>query len=469
MIKVYLDWSVMVSLKNGSLKELGEILSDKERFITPFSTAHIGDLFSSFDGSEVQQKFIDLDLEFISKFTEERCLFTQGDCVVIDYYPPSELFEQRIDSGHLLNNLSTKGFSSLFEGLGIPDELLNSYSNLLKAIPLDSILRDTLSDPEKAAETEKLFPGLKENPTFEGVLKSMSKMMQGLNENESYKDLRKTVQSGLNIERDRIYDSKNPFELIEKEYQKAGVKRPDNLKNSKHAPAWYNAICDEYIQLDMHGYQEDKVNTQKGRKETFKNTTEDAFHCAFASACNFYVTSDNRAYKKAKKIYEKLGLQTAILKPDEFVEYFKNYLDIKEDSINFRLISAVIKDFNYYEENMTDSKLRIYLIPYFLFDFFNKIMVIIANDAKIESVILSRNNPTHNFVLPIEVRKLITRLNKIFGLDDQNFGDLETAELDDEGLQERVWSREDLKWTLRRVNGHFQLYFNFSEEEISTE
>ncbi len=469
MIKVYLDWNVMTQLKNGGHKELEGILCNKERFLTPFSTAHIGDIFSSFDGSEKQQEYINSDLEFISKLTEERCLHIQGEKVIIDYYPPKELFEQRIDSGELMKNLSIGGFSSLFEGLGIPEEILGSYKDLLKSIPVQSIMQDTLNDPEKAEQTEKLFPGLKDDPTFEGMLNGVIKMMNGLNEDESYKDLRQTVQSGFNIERDKIFDSKDPYEIINREYEKAGVTRPDKLRNSKQGPKWYNEICDEYIQLDMHGYQEDKVNTQKGRKETFKNTTEDAFHCAFASSCNFYVTNDNKTYKKAKKVYEKLGLQTVVLKPDEFVEYFKNYLDLKNDKANFHLINKVLDSFKYYEEDITSSKLRIYLIPYFLFDFFNKIMVILINEDKIESIILSRNNPTHNFVLRIEIRKLLSRLDMSFGTNIENLSELGDNELNDDQWKERKWNNDNLKLTLRRVNDHFQLYLNFTEENAPAE
>lgn len=468
MIKVYLDWNVMTLLKKGGHKELGEILSNKDRFLTPFSTAHIGDIFSSFDGSEKQQEYINSDLEFISKFTEERCLYNESERIVIDFYPPKELFDQRIDSGQLIKNLSTGGFSSIFEGLDLPKESLDLIKNMLGTIPMDPVLQDLLDDPEKAKETEKFFPGLKENPTFEGVLNGMMATMQGLNETESYKDLRQTVQSGFNINRDKMFDSKDPFEVINKKFDKAGIKKPDHLENSKQAPAWYNKICNEYLLLDMHGYQEDKINIdiEKGRKETFKNTTEDAFHCAFATTCNFYITSDNRTYKKSKKLYEQLGLQTTVLKPDEFAEYFKNYLDIENKGIDILLINEVLKSFGYYEEDMTDFKLRTYVIPYFLFDFFNKIMVRVTNAGEIELIILSRNNPTHNFFLLVEIEKLIGRLNKSFGTDRDNLGELQEGELEgDEAFKERVWSRDDLKWTLKRVNGHFQLYFDFGAEE----
>ena len=456
-----MDWNIMSQLKNGSHQEIKEISSNKNRFFILYSTAHIGDILSSFDGSEKQQKYIDSDLEYISTMTDDRCISIEGEKVVVDYYAPKELFEQRISSRHLLSDIATKGLSSMFEGFDIPEEVLDSFNDRIKSISIESILSDTLNDPEKTEQIEKFFPGLKENPTFEGLINGVIRMIQELNENESYKDLRQTIQSGLSIKRDKIFDSKAPFEIINKAYEKAGIERPDQLKKSKHGPAWYNEICDEYINLDMHGYQEDNVNTQKGRKETFKNTTEDAFHCAFASTCNFFITNDGKAYKKAKKIFEKLGLQTVVMKPHEFVEYFKNYLDFENDTATFYLINEVIKSFGFYEEDMTDSKLRIYPIPYFLFDFFNKIMVIVNNDEEIDSIILSRNNPTHNFLFPIEISRLISRLITNFGIDDEAFGELNELELKDEEWKERVWTQENATWTLRRLNGCFQLYFTF--------
>lgn len=455
----------MSVLKNGGHKELGEILSNKDRFITPFSTAHIGDLFSSFDRSEKQQAYINSDLEFISNFTEERCLYNEPERIVIEYYPPKELFDQRIESSQLLKGIPTLGFSSLFDGLDITQESLHTIKSMLDSIPMNPILEEMLDDPEKAKEVEKLFPGLKENPTFEGTLNGIMAMIQGLNDTESYKDLRQTVQSGFNINRDRIYDTDDPFEMINKEYDKAGVKKPDHLENSKQAPAWYNKICNEYLLLDMHGYQEDKINIEKGRKETFKNTTEDAFHCAYATTCNFYITSDNRTYKKSKKLYEEFGLQTTVLKPDGFVEYYKNCLDVEDKGIDILLINEVLKRFGYYEEDKTDFKLRIYIIPYFLFDFFNKIMVSVSNMGEIESIILSRNNPTHNFILPVEIEKVIARLNLSFGADDDNLGELQDNELDDDLFKERTWSRDEISWKLTRLNGHFQLYFHLPKPE----
>src|SRR5690606_33834059 len=151
-------------------------------------------------------------------------------------------------------------------------------------------------------------------------------MNLNLNESDGYQELRKTVQGGMGINRDKIFDSKDPYKIIDDKYKKVGTNPNQFIDNSKNAPEWFNEITNEYLLLDMHGYQEDKVNIKKGRKETFKNTTEDAFHAAFASTCNFYIINDDKSYNKTRKIFEKLEIFTYVLKPIEFMNFYNGFL-----------------------------------------------------------------------------------------------------------------------------------------------
>jgi hypothetical protein len=156
--------------------------------------------------------------------------------------------------------------------------------SLLKSIPLDSAFKDAIENPESGKYLNQMFPELKENPTMEGFFNSFGKMYQNLNEKEDYKILREVTQKGLGIKRDKIFNDDNPYKLIDKAHGKLGVSLDKYIDNSKNAPEWYNKITNEYLMLDMHGYQEDTVKVKENkRKETFKNTTEDAFHSAFAS------------------------------------------------------------------------------------------------------------------------------------------------------------------------------------------
>jgi hypothetical protein len=72
------------------------------------------------------------------------------------------------------------------------------------------------------------------------------------------------------INRDRMFDSNDPFNAISKAYNKFGVELPRNAEH-RYAPEWFDNITNSYLALDMHGYQEDNINIEKGRKETFAN------------------------------------------------------------------------------------------------------------------------------------------------------------------------------------------------------
>ena len=67
----------------------------------------------------------------------------------------------------------------------------------------------------------------------------------GLNEDDKYKGLRKIVQSGIGINRDKIFDNSDPFQIIDKEYKKIGVSANEYIDNTKSAPKWFNEISNE--------------------------------------------------------------------------------------------------------------------------------------------------------------------------------------------------------------------------------
>ncbi|WP_312314404.1 hypothetical protein [Empedobacter brevis] len=468
MIKIYFDWNVLSQIKNGEHKELKEIIFDNEKLFIPFSTSHIGDIFSSFKETETQKDYIESDLNFISELTKDKCLINTGKDVVLDYYSPKELFEQRIEEKDLFNDISLDGLMHIFEQDDFTRTIGKSLINLLKSIPIEESLRHAFENPESAEQMDKIFPGLKENPTMEGFFKSFSQMNFNLNESDGYQDLRKTVQTGLGINRDKIFDSNDPYKIIDGKYKQIGTSPNQFIDSSKNAPEWFNEITNEYLLLDMHGYQEDKVNIKKGRKETFKNTTEDAFHAAFASTCNFYVINDNKSYKKTQLIYEKLRINTMVLKPSEFIEYYQKYLDIKDIILNFKIPFEIIKTAEFYEEIMETAILRTYYIPFFFFGFFNKIMVLIPNDSSDTLILLSQNGPSNHKVYSMEIQHLYSQLYKILGDDIENLGQIKDEELKEKEWIGRKWKLNEITFRLTSPNGHFQLYFDIENNTTAS-
>jgi hypothetical protein len=349
MIKVYLDWNVMAQMKSGYQNDLLKVLSNKDKFLIPYSTSHIGDILSSYSEDIEQKKRIEKDLEFITSITDNLCLSNNGKQVILDKSDPKALFQQRVDDKDFMTDFSLDTLDEIFSDNELTKGIGKALVSLLKSIPLDSAFKDAIENPESGKYLNQMFPELKENPTMEGFFNSFGKMYQNLNEKEDYKILREVTQKGLGIKRDKIFNDDNPYKLIDKAHGKLGVSLDKYIDNSKNAPEWYNKITNEYLMLDMHGYQEDTVKVKENkRKETFKNTTEDAFHSAFASTCNFYIINDNKSYKKTKQIYERLKINTVVFKPDEFLEYYKKYLNIEQTSEHFKIAIEIIKTNNFF-------------------------------------------------------------------------------------------------------------------------
>lgn len=463
MISIYLDWNVIVQMKNGFHPELKTILESK-RFFIPYSTSHIGDILSGFSNEPGHRELVDADLDLLSQLTENNCLSNDGKEIKINYFVPRELFEERLNEKDFFRNFSLDTIEQMFEGDETIKGLGKKYIDLLRNIRLDKVFADALKNPESAKHLDTMFPGLKDNPTMEGFFKSFGEMLTRMNENEDYKELRKITQGGLGINRDKIFNSNDPYSIIEKTYEKLNFNNQQNIQQNKYGPAWFNEISNEYLKLDMHGYQEDKVNTTKGRKETFRNTTEDAFHAGFASTCNFYILNDNRAYHKTKKVYEKISLNTFVFKPDEFLNYYKSFLLERAINLELKIPITYLSAEPINEEKTEDGIIRTYHLPYFVFDFFNKMFVTIDSSGKTTMLLLSRFAPTNKKVTyHFEIEKLSSKLYQVFGHDVEKLGQIKQDEFEHGEWGGRKWDFGDIAFRLLCPNGHFQLYYDLEE------
>ena len=466
MIKIYFDWNVLSQMKNGNHSELKEIIQQNNNLLIPFSTSHISDISASFSENEQQLNFIESDLEFISEITKDYCLYNNGKGVILDVYPPKELFNQTIEDKERFADLSIDGLMKSFEGNEMAENLAKPLFELLKTIPLDQAFKEAFENPESADIMNRMFPGLKDNPTMDGFFKSFSKMNFNLNESDGYKDLRETIQNGTGINRDKIFDSKDPFKYIDESYEKLNLSVDNLNKKPDSTPQWFEDIQNEYIKLDMHGYQEDKVNITKGRKETYKNTTEDAFHAAFASTCNFYVINDKKSYKKTKKVYEKLKINTRVFKPEEFLDYYKKYLGYENPALDFNIMENLINSEHFELVESESGIYKYYFFPYFLFGFFNKIVIFYPNEENEDiTTFLSQDKPTNWFILNKEVETLLQRLLNFFGKDDEDLGELKSDEFNMEKWNGRKWKFDNATWRLQSFNGYVQLYLDFESKK----
>lgn len=330
MIKLYLDWNIMSGMKNGHFPELSDIVLNEQKFFLPYSTSHIGDIFASIKNhSEEEQRLINQDLDFIREITKNQCLYNNGVQVLINTIDPGELLDERIRDAPIFTDFSLDSLFSLIDENDPMFGTVTSIKNIISSIPLDMVLKEAFENPESAEIMNKMFPGLKDEPNMNGFFQSFGKMYQNLNEKEDYKLLRDTVQK-IGVNSGHFNDDKNPYEVIQKAYKKLGTEpfNPDQyFDKNKNAPAWFNDLANSYLILDMHGYKADTVKVNEKESNTFKNTTEDASHMAFASLCDIFITNDNKNYFKTQKVYDKYNVRTKVFKPQEFVNYYNKYLN----------------------------------------------------------------------------------------------------------------------------------------------
>ncbi len=394
MISIYLDWSVIAQMKNNLHPELREALTPS-RFLMPYSTSHIGDILASFKEDATQRDLIKEDLNLLAELSGNNCLFNTSKEIKLDYMNPPDLFEEPLSEQDLLKNFSLDTLNQLLQSDEATKAMGKQMVDSIRNMPVDKTLLDALNNPESAQHLEALFPGLRDNPTMDGVFQSLARMFAKLNDDDHYKTLRRITQSGLGINRDQMFNAKDPYAAIEKTYENLNFDPNKFVQQNNYAPAWFDEISNAYLKLDMHGFQEDKVNTAKGRKETFRNTTEDSFHAAFASTCHYFIVNDNRAYEKTRKVFEKLKLDTYVFKPNEFLEHYNNFLAARALDVEIKIPGSYLSATPLAEEKTEDGFSRTYHLPYFVFDFFNKMFVTSDQHGRITMILLTRFTPTN--------------------------------------------------------------------------
>lgn len=465
MIKIYVDWNIMSGMKNNYFQELRSILSNKDKFLCLYSTSHIGDIFRSYSDDKTQQSKINEDLWFITEMTNDFCLFNDGKNINLQQYDPQELFEDRIRETNMFSDLSIDNLFNSDSNDPLLNTILESLKNMLKSLNLDSAFMEAFKNPESAKMLEDIFPGLKENPTMDGFFKSFSKMNYNLNEGETYKDLRNIVQK-IGINSGHFNENKNPFDLIDNTYKQKGI---ENFKADKYfpkgqnAPEWFDEIVNDYLFLDMHGYKADKVKVTDKEKNTFTNTTDDAFHSAYASICSYYLTNDDKNYNKTKKVYDKLFINTKVFKPNEFVEYYNTYLNHQSLTDHFKSLFEIFTKPIFHD---TDDDKGNYFgkVAYpneYFFNFFNKIWVP-ANEENYFYFTLSTlpPNPNRTYTAFQEIEALVKIFFEVLGPDENKLELFDRSEIQDDVWIGRHWSSNIGEIKLVRINGWLQLYYN---------
>lgn len=452
-------------MRNNHFQELLSILSNRNKFICLYSTAHIGDIYRSYSNDTEQQKRIHEDLEFITQLTDNFCLYNDGKNINLGQYEPEELLETRVREANIFSDLSIDNLFKNHSNDPSLDTLLESLKGMLKSLNLDSAFAEAFKNPESAKMLDDIFPGLKDDLTMNGFFNSFSKMNYNLNEQEGYKDLRQIIQK-IGINSGHFNENKNPFELIDNSYKNKGIESFNASKyfpKGQNAPEWYDEILNDYLYLDMHGYKADKIKVSDKEKNTFTNTTDDASHSAFASICSFYLTNDEKNIRKTKAVYEKLSINTKVFKPNEFIDYYKQFLNYQSLNDHFKSLFEIFTKSIFHDTNDDDGNYfgKVAYPKEYFFNFFNKIWVP-TNDGNYFYFTLSTlpPNPNKTYTAYQEIETLVKLFFEVLGSDKNGLELFKISEMQDETWIGRHWFTNIGEIKLVRINGWLQLYYN---------
>ncbi|MBK9301270.1 MAG: hypothetical protein IPN14_11855 [Bacteroidetes bacterium] len=411
MIRIYLDWNVMSQIKKDLNSELHSILKDDLKYIKFYSTSHIGDILSSWTEENLHEKLIKKDLDFISYFTGDNCIFnTRDKKTIIDKLSPHILFNDQVEFSKIIQKTLTAPFATLLEDLKMPI-LANKIDESFNIPIADLNLSNDKMDSELSKAIDLIFPNLPVSPSLRELYQSFNRFMNELNEGLAYKNLRIMFQKGLKINRDRIYNSENPIKELEK-HLKANEEIGLNQFNKKinkllknNTENWFDNYVHIYTNLDMAGFQEDEIRIENNKKQTYKNTTEDAFHAAFASLCDIYITNDKKSYRKTTELYKHFKTNTMVFTSKEFIEYDKNFLKKEGGEYYLYLIFEYIRNTKPIVFPKDDG-LGFFSIysTHFIFNYFNRIYVVDFEDQSLPTLLLSKAKPTNGpFIMYVEI------------------------------------------------------------------
>jgi hypothetical protein len=468
MIKVYVDWSVMSQLKQGHHPELLPYLERKGQLVVIYSTSHISDILVSYrEGDAQQDQRIREDLDFISRLTDDWCAHTADKQIVIRPLDPHIQFEEQVEQSEGYGSEGPLAYLlNLLERGSPAGQALEAYMQM----PMPEDMVRVYDEPGAAARMRARYPGLEEDPTIGMLISSFWSSRKSLNETEAYKDLRLDLQQGLGINKDKMFASQAPFADMAKIYEQIRELTGfdiDQVMRNDQTPAWFQDISHNYLLLDMHGFQQDKVKVSEKQKDTMRNTVDDGFHAAFASTCDFYLTSDSRSANKAKAVYEKLNLNTRIWSPAEFVAYADNSLAYDAPADHLKLWLRLLSTEDYNESTADDGIWRTILTEFFFFDYFNKIVLFYENGKTVPVIYLTKIKPSNYRVIsPQEVTAVISKLNIAFRTDEAT--QVRTEDFNLSGTFSYTWQFEGLDYRLHYLNGFLQLYLDLPEQQDSS-
>jgi len=285
---------------------LFSLLRDKH-ILTAYSNAHLNDLFR---GYQKNTSYIDGHLKNIQSFTDNLCICQYWGEKEVNWHFRNifEFFNEKVNEWEF----EPTSYDNLFED----EPLMRQAIELFKLIPLPAEFKKGYIEPmfgiifplskihnNQYALQSDIYNFQSRLKSDYGLYKSFrTYLLTSLNKIKNNKELIKSVNANFkdlpkHLELTDIFDAYTP-----------------NNKTSDNT--MYSKIIDVFSKYDLAGYKSDGH---------YNNMFDDALHTFYAAHFDYFITNDDRCKYKAEKTYEKLKINTKVIKIAE-IEMIKNGL-----------------------------------------------------------------------------------------------------------------------------------------------
>lgn len=427
MIRIYLDWNVISSLKKPEFQEMKQFIDKhKQYFQFPYSPAHFTDLMKSYNKDN---EYFNSDLETLEYLSGKHHIRWEKDRVKPLFGKPKDFFEGVRENEDISDLLDMENvFNDLdeyFKDIG-----LTEIGTLMKS--LFELQPSGIEIPEENGDIlKKMFPNLKSDSSMWDLMKGIGPFSQKLlKDGEYYKDFRNSLaKQGFKLEAnsgnwsfDKVIKNIDDFLL------KFGTKMTYleyvemSLKHKKELITQYEYYTTAYLMLDMIGYKTDKLPKPT---DNMQNIQADGEHSFYGGHCDYFVAMDKKLRIKSKILYNEFNTDTKIIEPIEFIPELEKVIDPLTNNIDFiqealDFCNKESKVESHSDENGDGVETFAFKLPRFYFNFFN--YVVYTSYPEQGGLVLTFRKEFNNFsrfIYYTESENLIDSVCDYFGYENK--------------------------------------------------
>lgn len=421
MIRIYLDWNVISSLKRPEFQELKVFIDKHKKYLQfLYSPAHFNDLLKSY---EPDNKYFKEDLETLEYLTDNHLIQWGKNGIEPKFVSPKEYFENEKNRDDIFEQMNVeKLFNELDTSLsefGLGDSA-KSIKSLLHLLPIGIEITK-----ENDKMLHKMFPNIKPDSSMWDLMKDIVPFTKKLlTDRDYYKDFRKSLSdSGFKLDPNSgNWDYKEVIGNIDYFLKTFGtnltfIEYVETIFKYKNEPYnYHDFFTTAYLLLDMIGYKTDKLPKPT---DNMQNIQADGEHSFYGAHCDYFVAIDKKLRIKSKVLYSEFHIPTIVLNPSELISELEKVIDtskkddIIEEVISFCTSENLIESYPLTEEN--DIETYVYKLPKFYFNYFNYLIFSIKEEQNIVAYTFRKVFKNYSrFIYFSEVERIIDSVVETF-------------------------------------------------------